>query len=254
MRWNIGYFGAKDLFTIINLLGGVFGIYLALKGKLEYAGYAIFAGYVFGDVLDGPIARLTKTANRFGGKFDAAADHLSQAIAPAIIVYAAFAAGQHETLGVVLMAILMITASIRQAKQDTDAFNYPLTYCGLPRTISGLVAISLPNANYFFKSGLISFGVAAGILILVAVLNLVPIPYMTHKGHRKMQTYVKVLVASFLGVPFVLAVLAPYYIYDFLFFITFGYALFGWISLYRAEWSEYWAEYKRWSHQVAVLK
>ncbi len=49
MRWNIGYFGVKDLFTMINLLGGVGGIYFALNGQLAYAAYSIFCGWMFGD-------------------------------------------------------------------------------------------------------------------------------------------------------------------------------------------------------------
>ena len=35
MRWNIGYFGAKDLFTLINLSGGLFGVYFAFQGDIQ---------------------------------------------------------------------------------------------------------------------------------------------------------------------------------------------------------------------------
>src|SRR5258706_11127390 len=79
--WSLSYFGVKDLFTVINLMGGVAGIVLAFTSRLDYAGYAIFAGYLFGDVLDGPVARWTGTANRFGSEIDAASDHLAQSFA-----------------------------------------------------------------------------------------------------------------------------------------------------------------------------
>lgn len=250
MKWSIGYFGIKDLFTVINLLGGVGGIYFALEGNLEWAGYSIFAGYIFGDALDGPVARLTRTSNKFGSEFDAAADHVAQAIAPAIIVYVAFTTGGHQYLGLGLMALLFATASIRQARFNVADFNYPLTYCGLPRTISGLVAISLPNSTLFFENGVITFEVAAGILALVAILNLCPVPYMTHKGKRHMQIYVKLLVLTFLAAPLVLFVFAREFVYDALFVYTFGYALTGWIPLSPDERREFWTEYRRWAREV----
>ena len=90
MRWSVGYFGVKDLFTMVNVLGGVFGIYFAAIGEPAMAGYAILAGYFFGDALDGPVARLTKTGNRFGSEFDSAADHIGQGIAPAVVVFSAY--------------------------------------------------------------------------------------------------------------------------------------------------------------------
>ncbi len=253
MRWSIGYFGVKDLFTIINLLGGVVGIHFALAGRLDYAGYAIFAGFVFGDALDGLVARATHTANRFGGEFDAAVDHLSQAIAPAIIVYCGFEGAGHLYLGLATMALLITTATIRQARFQVAPFRYPLTYAGLPRTVSGLVAISLPNSTLFFEYSVLSYPGAAALLAVIAALNLSPFPYMTHKG-RKLQGWTKPFVAAFLAGPFVLFFVAPDFVYDFLFVVTFGYALTAWIPLLPEERREYWAEYRRWSRELANLK
>jgi phosphatidylserine synthase len=254
MRWNIGYFGVKDLFTIINLMGGVGAIYFAFHGQLDFAGYALFGGFVFGDALDGVVARATNSGNKFGGAFDSVTDHLTQAISPAIVAYAAFAAGDREILGMVIMSTLILTATIRQARYAVADFDYPLTYAGLPRTVSGLVAVSLPNSTLFFKESVIQYEGAAAVLILVALMNLIPIPYMTHKGKRRMQTYVKILVGSFLVLPFGLLFIAPQFLWDFLFFCTFGYALGAWIPIYPHERREYWAEYKRWAHEVATRR
>src|SRR3970040_1847021 len=99
------------------------------------------------------------------------------------------------------MALRTTPASIRQARYNVASFNYPLTYCGLPRTVSGLIAVSLPNSILFFKESLIGYHGATAILIFGALLNLSPIPYMTHKGGRKMQLYVKFFVISFLVAP-----------------------------------------------------
>lgn len=254
MRWNIGYFGVKDLFTIINLLGGVFGIYFAMIGRVDYAGYAIFAGYLFGDALDGQVARWTRTGNRFGGEFDSAADHIGQGIAPAVVVYKVYELGGHHVMGLVLMSALIATASIRQARFNVAPFNFPLCYCGLPRTVSGLVALSFANSELFFKSQ--AWGYQGGLVVigLMALLNLVPIPYMTHKGKRRMQWYVKCLVALFLLAPVFLFAFARVYLYDFIFVITFGYALGAWIPIMPEERKAFYTEYKRWAHEVESLK
>jgi phosphatidylserine synthase len=152
------------------------------------------------------------------------------------------------------MAVLITTASIRQARFQVAHFNYPLTYCGLPRTISGLVALSLPNSILFFKYSALGYYGAAAVLVLVALLNLSPIPYMTHKGKRKMQPYVKFFVILFLAVPPLMILFAREFVYDVIFFITFGYALAAWIPLRPEERRAYWTEYKRWSTEVASKK
>jgi hypothetical protein len=59
-------------------------------------------------------------------------------------------------------------------------------------------------------------------------------------------------VAAFLAGPFVIYFLAPAFVYDFLFFITFGYATAAWIPIYPHERREFWAEYRRWSREVAA--
>jgi phosphatidylglycerophosphate synthase len=84
--------------------GGVAGIYFAAIGKPDWAGYAILAGYFFGDALDGPVARATGTGNRFGSEFDSAADHIGQGIAPAVVVFSAYHLIGQTTIGVALMA------------------------------------------------------------------------------------------------------------------------------------------------------
>ena len=33
MRWSIGPFGVKDLFTLVNLLGGIFAVHFIVAGE-----------------------------------------------------------------------------------------------------------------------------------------------------------------------------------------------------------------------------
>lgn len=245
------YFGTKDLFTVVNLLGGVLGIHYALEGNVLYAGYAIFAGYLFGDVLDGPFARWSNTANRFGAAFDRAVDHLSQAIAPALVAYVGFAQAGERPLGLLVMTALIASASFRQARANAGKFDCPIAYCGLPRTVSGIIAISYPNSTLFFEYSSIPYEAAAALLVLVAALNVSPVPYMTHRGARPMQLYVKLAVIAFLTGPIALVFVAPEYVFDALFVMAFSYALGAWLPLRANERREFRTEYKRWLREIS---
>jgi CDP-diacylglycerol--serine O-phosphatidyltransferase len=252
MRWSVGWFGVKDLFTMINLLGGVLGIYFAATGDIASAGYAILAGYFFGDALDGPVARATGTGNRFGSEFDSAADHIGQGIAPAVVLFAAYHKIGLTGLGVFLMAALIVTASIRQARFNVAKFDMPLTYCGLPRTVSGFIALAYPSSTLFATAVGPSLGVA--VIVLTALLNLIPIPYMTHRGGRKMQAWVKVLVVSFLVLPIASFFFARQSTFDIMFTYGIGYACLAWLPVRPEERRAFYAEYRRWAHAVSTLK
>jgi phosphatidylserine synthase len=250
MRWSIGPFGIKDCFTLVNLLGGVFGIHYAMNGQLEMAGYAVLAGYLLGDTLDGPVARLTRTSNRFGSELDTATDHFVQAIVPAIIIYAAYARAGHTTAALVLTAVVIACATVRQALFTVARLGDPLMYCGLPRTVSGFASMALVLSRLFQYRGI---GLDAGLVLIPAfsVMGLLPIPYMTHRGARRMQTYVKILVIGFLVTPTLAFIAARAYTFDVLFLWTFGYAVMAWIPLHADERRAFFARYREWAAEVS---
>ncbi len=250
MRWNIGPFGVKDLFTLVNLMGGVAALHFLVTGRPEWAGYALLGGYLFGDALDGLVARATKTSNQFGSELDTATDHFSQAIVPAFLIYVVYARAGHATAGFVLMAVVVSCATIRQALFTVARLGDPLMYCGLPRTVSGYAAMSFVLSRFFFRG---EAGVLAGdvLIPMLALMNLLPIPYMTHRGARRMQTYVKVLALGFLVTPAAAFVLARGYTFDVLFFWTFGYAATAWIPLRPEERRAFFARYRQWLVEVS---
>ena len=53
---------------------------------------------------------------------------------------------------------------------------------------------------------------------------------------------------------FFLFAFARVYLYDFIFVITFGYALGAWIPILPEERKAFYAEYKRWATEVEQLK
>jgi CDP-diacylglycerol---serine O-phosphatidyltransferase len=251
MRWNIGPFGVKDLFTLVNLMGGVLAIIFVVDGNLPAAGTALLLGFLLGDTLDGPVARMTKTSNKFGSELDTATDHFVQAIAPAVIVYAAYARGGHATAGLVLMAVVVACGTIRQALFSVAKLGDPLMYCGLPRTVSGYGAMAYVLSHLFFELNPYRYVVGDVVITAFALLNLLPIPYMTHRGGRGMQTHVSLLVFGFLVTPVAMFFVAPKYVFDVLFFWLLGYTATGWIPIYPEEKRAFYARYREWAKEVS---
>ena len=251
LRLSVGPFGLKDLFTLVNVMGGVMAIHYVFTGQPAFAGYALLAGYLLGDALDGPVARATKTSNRFGSEFDTATDHFVQAIVPGIIVYAVYANAGHRALGVALLGVVVACATIRQAMFTVATLGDPLMYCGLPRTVSGYVAMAFVLSRWFGDH--LDLGVPAGALLipLLAVMGLLPIPYMTHKGARRMQSWVKVLVGLALLTTLAALVVARNRAFDVMFIWLFGYAALAWLPLSRDEKRSFYERYGRWLTEVS---
>jgi phosphatidylserine synthase len=170
-----------------------------------------------------------------------------------VVVFAAYHASGHSRLGLLLMAALISTASIRQARFNVAPLDITGTYCGLPRTVSGFVALAYPNSQIFQRLGV---GAELGVLVIgvVAALNLVPIPYMTHRGTRKMQGWAKALVLTFFLVPFGTFAFARPYTFDVMLVYAMGYVIAGWVPVLPEERKAFYVEYRRWAAQVATLK
>ena len=251
MRLSVGPFGLKDLFTLVNVMGGVMAIHFVFVGQPAFAGYALLAGYLLGDALDGPVARATKTSNRFGSEFDTATDHFVQAIAPAIIVYAVYAGAGHRALGVILLSVVVACATIRQAMFTVATLGDPLMYCGLPRTVSGYVAMSFVLSRWFALNPELALPIGAVLIPVLAVMGLLPIPYMTHKGARRMQAWVKVLIGLALVSTLAVLVMARDRTFDVMFVWMFGYAALAWLPLSRDERRSFFERYRRWATEVA---
>src|SRR5436305_12655609 len=182
MRWNVGPFGLKDLFTVVNLLGGIFAVHFVVAGDPTFAGYALLAGYLLGDTLDGPVARLTRTSNKFGSECDTATDHFVQGIAPALIVYAVYARAGQTVTGIVLMSLLITCATIRQALFSVAKMGDTLMYTGLARTAGGYGAMAYVLSSVFF--GMIPMCCTLGgfIMVSLALLTLLATPFLPHRA------------------------------------------------------------------------
>jgi phosphatidylserine synthase len=249
-RRTIGPFGVKDLFTMVNLLSGVAAVGYVLRDQPRAAGYAVLVGLLLGDVIDGTVARRTGTANRFGAEFDSVSDHFVHVFVPALVFFSIYQRTGHTAMGWVAVAALITGATIRHARFAAARFDYPLCWCGLPRTVSGFAALSYPLST-FVTLGRGCYLVGCVAVVALSVLNLVPIPYMTHRGRRAMQPYAKVGVALFVLCTPVTFIVARRHTFDVFFVAMVGFAALGWFPVHPDERREFRVEYRRWAAELA---
>lgn len=68
------------------MFSGFFSIISAIRGEYLVAAYAIVAAAVF-DMLDGRVARMTRSTSQFGAQYDSMSDLLSFGVAPGLLVF-----------------------------------------------------------------------------------------------------------------------------------------------------------------------
>jgi phosphatidylserine synthase len=234
-------FGLKDVFTSMNALSGVVGVYLCIKGHPLWASYSFLAGYA-ADVFDGLVARATRSGNRFGSEFDTAADFVAQAVAPAFVVYSLYARSASrlgvsdavaDGIGLLLCAILVLTATIRQARNTVRPVAVDFAWVGLPRNVASFVLLGFANSVFFSR---LPGGLWLGIplVVLVAVGELSNLPFMSHHG-RKQFWWAKMFLIGFLTTTPLSVFIFPHYAWDVVFFWTAGYAAGSWTVMTKEE-------------------
>jgi CDP-diacylglycerol--serine O-phosphatidyltransferase len=135
-----GIFLLPSLLTTANLFCGFLAIVLSAQARFVEAAVAVFVGMVL-DILDGKVARLTRTTTQFGVEFDSLADVVSFCVAPAFMLYslALSQAGRVAWLGsflfVICGALRLARFNVHQGVTDRRYF------VGLPTpAAAGLVA------------------------------------------------------------------------------------------------------------------
>lgn len=233
-------FGVKDVFTTINILGGVAAMALCIDGRPYEAGLAILFGYLLGDTLDGWVARKLGSANAFGAEYDTIADHNAHIIAPATVVYtvyrdAALLPGVWgHVLAGALAASIVVAASVRHARNIVRPVKFAGIWAGLPRSVLGFLSIAYVNASLApYAPGGLWLGVALIPILCWSTLTYLPFP--NHHIARRHRTAARVAIAGFFVTTFGAVVVAPRFVFDILFFWMAGYSLGAWIALTAEE-------------------
>jgi len=123
-------------FTLGNLFFGIYAMVSASRGDFMFAGWAIvFAGTL--DVLDGSVARFTRTGSRFGAELDSLVDAISFGVAPGFIMYRLFFADTQWSWIVCFVYVTAVVVRLARfnIEQGGEAKRY---FHGLPSPAAGM--------------------------------------------------------------------------------------------------------------------
>lgn len=136
-----------NLVTTGNLFFGFFAIIQSVKGDFMKAAYALVAAAVF-DLLDGRLARLTRSTSKFGAEYDSLCDLVSFGVAPAVLLYI-WALQPFGRLGWIACFIFAACGALRLARFNVQATVIEKAYFqGLPIPMAaGIVASAVLALN-----------------------------------------------------------------------------------------------------------
>lgn len=158
MRFDLkkALFILPNLFTLSSIFCGFFAVLTCLGEPSAAAFYKaalliVFA--MFFDVIDGRVARMTKTQSAFGVQIDSLADVVSFGVAPSVLVYR-WSLHQLGDVGMGLSFVFLACGAIRLARFNVLA----MSASGAPKKPSKFI-LGLPIPG------------AAGIVVSIVVAN-----------------------------------------------------------------------------------
>ncbi len=156
-RWTMHIYILPNLVTTGNIFFGFFAVIQSIKGEFLQAAYAIVAAAIF-DLMDGRLARLTRSTSKFGAEYDSLCDLISFGMAPAVLLYQ-WGLSPFGRLGWLACFLYLTCGALRLARFNVQANVVEKAYFqGLPIPMAaGIVASSVlafrdldlnPTGNY----------------------------------------------------------------------------------------------------------
>lgn len=237
-----GLYILPSLFTAGNLVSGFMSVIFAIEGNFNTAAWFIMLAIAF-DMIDGRIARITKTTSKFGMEFDSLCDLVSFGVAPAMLMYL-MVLKHMDKVGVAIALLFVITCATRLAKFNVKAMepvdpSKPLadSFSGLPTPASaGIIAAFVLSYEIFDGTVLTAktipilmkkmpffFDAMPVIMVLLSFLMVSNVPYSAFKKIK----WSKPKSVQFFILFIVMLILIYSYPQNMFFIIFFGYALSG---------------------------
>jgi CDP-diacylglycerol---serine O-phosphatidyltransferase len=144
-----GVYVLPNLITTAGLFSGFYSVIASLRGDFSIAAIAIMAANVF-DVLDGRVARLTRSTSRFGTEYDSLCDLVAFGVAPAVLVYC-WALAPWGTWGWLAASLYLTCGALRLARFNVQFDNVEKRhFTGLPIPAAAEMIASTVLLYYFF--------------------------------------------------------------------------------------------------------
>ena len=200
-HYRRGLYLLPTLFTVGNMFCGYACAIFAMRGELTTAAPFIGVAVVL-DMLDGRIARMTRTSSAFGLELDSLADVISFGIAPALL---AFAWGLSE-LGRFWWAagfVYVTAAAMRLARfnlQSTAAQADKRYFVGMPSpAAAGLIAATI----FAWPDPLTGIARAVAAVLIVLVPAALMVSTMRFRSFKSInfgwtQSYIQIVILAVL--------------------------------------------------------
>ncbi|MHA2391758.1 MAG: CDP-alcohol phosphatidyltransferase family protein [Promethearchaeota archaeon] len=192
----------KDYITLVGTSLGILALICACIGTREFLslGFFFITISLGTDMVDGYIARKTKTVNEMGKELDSLSDSLTFGIAPAVLTFQSFKTNSAFDIFLLLGTICFVFGAILRLAR----FNLSKIpgYTGVPTPISALLLIVYFYANYFYAFGMggnlypfldIVKYIIPFLMILIAWFNITT--YIQFGGKDK-STYIATLILT----------------------------------------------------------
>jgi len=167
-----------NLFTAMNMFSGFFSIISASQGNFTYAAWLIIVAAIF-DLLDGFMARLTKSSSELGVELDSLSDVISFGAAPSFLLYTTYFY-QFETFGVIISSLLMIAGGFRLARFNVQLVGFDKKFfTGLPIPLAALTIVTFILSFYNDGFGRIESQFIIPMVIILSFLMVSKVKYDT---------------------------------------------------------------------------
>ena len=192
------------IFTTLNLFCGFLAILKIGDDKILYACWLIIFAAVF-DLLDGQIARLTKSSSDFGVEFDSIADVVSFGVAPSILLYHVYFY-QFGILGMLISFFPLVAGGFRLARYNIQVTGVKKSnFSGLPIPVmaTSFASFILFNFRFWDELFLTRFMVPQVVLVCVLMVSSVEyytLPKLTFKLGKKHSSFVVFVILIMLTV------------------------------------------------------
>jgi len=148
-----GIYLLPSLFTAANLAIGFISVIYSIHNLYTPAAWSIMLAILM-DMLDGRVARWTKSTSRFGIEFDSLADLISFGVAPAILMYQMILHTMHKP-GIAISLFFVVAGAMRLARFNTKAQSGETSteFSGLPIPAAAALLASFVLSYELFEAG-----------------------------------------------------------------------------------------------------
>ncbi|OGP10382.1 MAG: CDP-diacylglycerol--serine O-phosphatidyltransferase [Deltaproteobacteria bacterium GWA2_45_12] len=201
-----GIYLLPNIITTANMFCGFFAIIRTINGDYVTAAWVLMLAGVF-DLLDGRVARMTKTQSGFGLEYDSLVDLTSFALAPALLAYK-WSLYEFYKVGWVACFVYFACGALRLARFNVQSTSVEKKHFqGLPSPGAASTIVTAVVFNQYMNGDVPPPGYfILGLTVLVGLLMVSNIPYRGLKVlefNRRAHFFVMVLVVLVL---FVIAV------------------------------------------------